>query len=54
VKINEYVVPEPVNPLITPPVAEMSEFVKLLDASLRVAVIVAVWPAIIVDRELAS
>ena len=32
----------------------MSEFVKLLDASLRVAVIVAVWPAIIVDRELAS
>jgi hypothetical protein len=52
VKTNEYEVPDPVNPLIIPPLAEMSVFVKLTEASLNVAVIVAVWPAMRVEREL--
>jgi hypothetical protein len=42
VKTNEYELPEPVKPLIAPPVAEMSVLVKLADASLKVAVTVAV------------
>ena len=42
VKTNEYELPEPVKPLIAPPVAEMSVLVKLTDASLKVAVTVAV------------
>jgi hypothetical protein len=42
VKINEYEVPDPVNPLINPPVAETSVLVKFIVASLSDAVIVAV------------
>jgi hypothetical protein len=42
VKTNEYEVPDPVNPLINPPVAEISVFVKLTEDSLNVAVMVAV------------
>jgi hypothetical protein len=42
VKTNEYEVPDPVNPLISPPVAEISALVKLTEASLNEAVIVAV------------
>ena len=52
VKVKEYEVPDPVNPLISPPVTEISVFVKLTEASLNVAVIVAVWPAMRVEREL--
>jgi hypothetical protein len=42
VKTNEYEVPDPVNPLISPPVAETSVLVKLIEDSLNVAVMVAV------------
>jgi hypothetical protein len=42
VKTNEYEVPDPVNPLIKPPIAEISALVKLIEVSLSVAVMVAV------------
>ena len=42
VKTNEYEVPDPVNPLTAPPDIEISVLVKLTEASLNVAVIVAV------------
>ena len=38
--------PDPANPESEPPVTETSDWVKLVDASLSVNVIVAVWPAL--------
>ena len=42
VKVNEYRVPEPVKPLIVPPLTVMSPTTKSLEISLSVAVMVAV------------
>ena len=54
VKSAEYVVPEPVKPLIKPPETVMSVLMKLLDDSLSSMESVAVCPTLNVEREIVS